>query len=442
MISWLGGRGGGAGRLVPRWTPDIVGAPFVTHRFFRFFPIAMRTARPVHRRKSAAEDLPWTRGRSLWMRLLESDRPGAELPIEFRVAQNGFDINASPGDGDRFEERTGLDGLAPVSPRLNVWDAGVIGGERLLEVASVPADKLTQELAPKAHIIRRVVQPPCRNATSAPPGAYGFRKDLHQPPRIGPGDCLRIEARLLADQTQYQVRVNPAGARLPLDEVPKGLGIEQLPDLFGQVFELVLGIVRHNFLCGRNRLVGVVLLGFGLAQGQKQAGGCGELRQFGFEELVGQAGEAESLQDFKGPEVGVGLKRRARANWRRHDGRQYAFERRRSKLERRALRGRTRRRDGGKLLNAPPGQRGVIAMDVALAQEIIEAASVRPLLSLLGQPPQPVQRARHIRRVRETRQDRKSTRLNSSHLVISYAVFCLKKKKREAAAGYHDDAEK
>src|SRR5256885_9508008 len=28
-----------------------------------------------------------------------------------------------------------------------------------------------------------------------------------------------------------------------------------------------------------------------------------------------------------------------------------------------------------------------------------------------------------------THQDRKSTRLNSSHLVISYAVFCLKKKK-------------
>src|SRR5256885_16268087 len=27
-------------------------------------------------------------------------------------------------------------------------------------------------------------------------------------------------------------------------------------------------------------------------------------------------------------------------------------------------------------------------------------------------------------------QDRKSTRLNSSHLVISYAVFCLKKKKQ------------
>src|SRR2546426_12554840 len=30
----------------------------------------------------------------------------------------------------------------------------------------------------------------------------------------------------------------------------------------------------------------------------------------------------------------------------------------------------------------------------------------------------------------EGRRDRKSTRLNSSHLVISYAVFCLKKKKK------------
>src|SRR5688500_19821462 len=29
----------------------------------------------------------------------------------------------------------------------------------------------------------------------------------------------------------------------------------------------------------------------------------------------------------------------------------------------------------------------------------------------------------------ERQRDRKSTRLNSSHLVISYAVFCLKKKK-------------
>src|SRR2546426_1532920 len=38
----------------------------------------------------------------------------------------------------------------------------------------------------------------------------------------------------------------------------------------------------------------------------------------------------------------------------------------------------------------------------------------------------------------EARKDRKSTRLNSSHLVISYAVFCLKKKKTEPLhLGHH-----
>src|SRR2546426_8372682 len=34
----------------------------------------------------------------------------------------------------------------------------------------------------------------------------------------------------------------------------------------------------------------------------------------------------------------------------------------------------------------------------------------------------------HVRRNNWRVADRKSTRLNSSHLVISYAVFCLKKK--------------
>src|SRR2546422_6165525 len=36
---------------------------------------------------------------------------------------------------------------------------------------------------------------------------------------------------------------------------------------------------------------------------------------------------------------------------------------------------------------------------------------------------------------RSTRTDRKSTRLNSSHGYISYAVFCLKKKNLQANAG-------
>src|SRR5438132_8645511 len=35
----------------------------------------------------------------------------------------------------------------------------------------------------------------------------------------------------------------------------------------------------------------------------------------------------------------------------------------------------------------------------------------------------------HFNSDRARRKDRKSTRLNSSHTVISYAVFCLKKKK-------------
>src|SRR5262245_2944576 len=36
-----------------------------------------------------------------------------------------------------------------------------------------------------------------------------------------------------------------------------------------------------------------------------------------------------------------------------------------------------------------------------------------------------------VKRIHEYKRDRKSTRLNSSHLGISYAVFCLKKKKKK-----------
>src|SRR5437868_11201234 len=38
---------------------------------------------------------------------------------------------------------------------------------------------------------------------------------------------------------------------------------------------------------------------------------------------------------------------------------------------------------------------------------------------------------RLLRRRRSASRDRKSTRLNSSHVSISYAVFCLKKKKKK-----------
>src|SRR2546426_7771805 len=44
--------------------------------------------------------------------------------------------------------------------------------------------------------------------------------------------------------------------------------------------------------------------------------------------------------------------------------------------------------------------------------------------------PAPIERVGLLTHLKfENRLDRKSTRLNSSHLVISYAVFCLKKKK-------------
>src|SRR2546427_4807583 len=40
-------------------------------------------------------------------------------------------------------------------------------------------------------------------------------------------------------------------------------------------------------------------------------------------------------------------------------------------------------------------------------------------------------RSEHHDPAREEHRDRKSTRLNSSHSQISYAVFCLKKKKKQ-----------
>src|SRR5258708_28747399 len=47
---------------------------------------------------------------------------------------------------------------------------------------------------------------------------------------------------------------------------------------------------------------------------------------------------------------------------------------------------------------------------------------------------EPFAKKRSVRRLSETKdsvRDRKSTRLNSSHQIISYAVFCLKKKKKK-----------
>src|SRR2546426_6247813 len=57
----------------------------------------------------------------------------------------------------------------------------------------------------------------------------------------------------------------------------------------------------------------------------------------------------------------------------------------------------------------------------------------RPALhpGVVRDDPVPLQRVHRVHLLVEQTLDRKSTRLNSSHLVISYAVFCLKKKKKK-----------
>src|SRR5256885_8616205 len=60
-------------------------------------------------------------------------------------------------------------------------------------------------------------------------------------------------------------------------------------------------------------------------------------------------------------------------------------------------------------------------------------ATVPSCVSLLGRSPAAT---RSAEQADAARQDRKSTRLNSSHLVISYAVFCLKKKKKKNSVSY------
>src|SRR5258708_16183483 len=67
----------------------------------------------------------------------------------------------------------------------------------------------------------------------------------------------------------------------------------------------------------------------------------------------------------------------------------------------------------------------------SLARIAVEHRELRPLLQR-GRSGAPLDGAavdEHLI-VHRMRRDRKSTRLNSSHQIISYAVFCLKKKKK------------
>src|SRR5688572_32180066 len=63
---------------------------------------------------------------------------------------------------------------------------------------------------------------------------------------------------------------------------------------------------------------------------------------------------------------------------------------------------------------------------------LFRSAALRAGLGYLTRNPSEIGDPRaHEESGRGQRRDRKSTRLNSSHSQISYAVFCLKKKKKE-----------
>src|SRR5690242_21172672 len=72
-----------------------------------------------------------------------------------------------------------------------------------------------------------------------------------------------------------------------------------------------------------------------------------------------------------------------------------------------------------------------IANRAPQCQQGLAEAMPRILVGAIG-PEQRGQRLAALRAIgldRQVGEDRKSTRLNSSHMSISYAVFCLKKKK-------------
>src|SRR3712207_7931725 len=67
---------------------------------------------------------------------------------------------------------------------------------------------------------------------------------------------------------------------------------------------------------------------------------------------------------------------------------------------------------------------GILLRPELLDREVFDVGECPVPIGRIGQQPTDVQE----RGLRGFQQDRKSTRLNSSHANISYAVFCLKKK--------------
>src|SRR5947209_16189010 len=70
------------------------------------------------------------------------------------------------------------------------------------------------------------------------------------------------------------------------------------------------------------------------------------------------------------------------------------------------------------LMVPPPPRSTLFPYTTLFRSSAIDSHGLRPTARPVPEPPRPA-----------SSEDRKSTRLNSSHANISYAVFCLKKKK-------------
>src|SRR5689334_23463223 len=88
-----------------------------------------------------------------------------------------------------------------------------------------------------------------------------------------------------------------------------------------------------------------------------------------------------------------------------------------------------RKLTGGLYTFMPLGLRALRKVEQIVREEMNRAGALELLMPAL-QPPDIWQQSGRY----ET--DRKSTRLNSSHSSISYAVFCLKKKKKTKKTNY------
>src|SRR5438445_10638887 len=92
---------------------------------------------------------------------------------------------------------------------------------------------------------------------------------------------------------------------------------------------------------------------------------------------------------------------------------------------------------GFQIRDCPPFVELVRRIHAGALGDII-CAEAYYLTGYIDRPPWP-DAAPAERRLRNWVRDRKSTRLNSSHANISYAVFCLKKKKKTKITYHHED---